>query len=335
MIGPKNIFLQKIFCANTFQVRDEIQKSDSKPVVQQTVTKEETKNIYLQPTSVKDDEKEESTKNAFKGVSFVGNSQNSNNNTNKFSEIFAPKNTQNTIKGNGTALFPKTTENSSTVAQNPFAPQNKPSNFGQSGAKPAEEKPVSIFAPKSGSNAPSIFNFNKPAGDNSKPAENKSVFQFSKFSNAANLQQSPGEKKPPAADDKELSVSVAQETLDEPNATLIFHAKAMLSMFYPAEKEWRQRGVGNFKVLIPDSMKGQKVVQFVLKRKPYNKLSINCIFSAEDKFVPINNNHPAMTSFVTVDDSDGTSAQRYFYVRFQNPETLEKFKKTVLDVTQG
>lgn len=336
------------------------------PVIQQgTASNEESSTVYQannssnlksnekvkNSVSQEDEVKKEESPNLFKDVTF----KNDSNKFTTFADIF---NVNKQKQDDSKVIAPLSTNNSS-LDEKPKS-EAKPNPFTLFGAFKAENNTKSIFGSLPSkeadqvSTAPqknpfSIFSANKSneSSSEAKDQSQKTVFQFNRFTSSTFNSESqtagsegnnPGKDASNESNKKDSSetpgdrVKVAEDPIEEPNCRLLFHKKAKLFKFYPSHNQWRTRGDGLFKVLVPNDMEGKKTVRFVLRRKPIMQISCNCLFTAENEFVAMK--RADMTSFVVLDYSDSDKGEQVYYsIRFASVEDLEEFKKSVTDIT--
>ncbi|MEN2498987.1 MAG: Ran-binding domain [Marteilia pararefringens] len=221
--------------------------------------------------------------------------------------------------------------------------QNTPSFanlFGNKTGEASSKDIKSIFQQPPG--GASIFSSNSTNKNETKPnEETKTTFQFNRFANSksdnnAEPNQDPSADKKDTIKqiDTETLPEIEREKLEETIGDVIFHSKAKLFRFNPDHVEWKQKGTGVFKVVVPHDKKGQGIVQFMLRREPMMMLSINC-FITKDTSLDDLGKSALMTQFVASDYSTGECVDSLFSVKLPTKEIVKTFRETVRNVTNN
>lgn len=115
----------------------------------------------------------------------------------------------------------------------------------------------------------------------------------------------------------------------EEDENIIFCNRAKLLRFDSDTKEWKERGIGEMKVLVnkDDPTKGR----LIMRREQVLKLCCNMSITKDIKFVKMNSN---ALSFAGQDFSDGEMKTEKLAIKFKTPELIKLFQDAVSDVQE-
>lgn len=116
----------------------------------------------------------------------------------------------------------------------------------------------------------------------------------------------------------------------EEDENVMFSNRAKLLRFDTTAKEWKERGIGEMKVLVNknDSTKAR----LLMRREQVLKLCCNLPITKELKFVKMNSN---AVSFGGQDFSEGEMRTEKLAIKFKTPELVKSFQDAVLDVQKN
>ncbi|XP_050526861.1 uncharacterized protein LOC126897368 isoform X2 [Daktulosphaira vitifoliae] len=117
---------------------------------------------------------------------------------------------------------------------------------------------------------------------------------------------------------KKIDVVTGEERLD-----VFFDDRAKLLRFDPSSKEWKERGVGQIKILYNSE---HDYYQILMRRENIFKICCNQRLTADLNLKPIKSCDKAM-SWIGQDFSDGESKKELFAIKFKTINQLNKFKK--------
>ena len=113
----------------------------------------------------------------------------------------------------------------------------------------------------------------------------------------------------------------------EEREDLLFSHRAKLFRFVSLNKVWKERGVGEFKILRnPETGK----VRFLMRREQVLKICCNHHLSPSMDFKPLSSSDTAWT-WTAPDFSEGEIVNELLAVRFKTPELAQQWKKIVED----
>lgn len=115
----------------------------------------------------------------------------------------------------------------------------------------------------------------------------------------------------------------------EEEENIIFCNRAKLLRFDSDTKEWKERGIGEMKVLVKkdDSTKGR----LLMRREQVLKLCCNMSITKDIKFVKMSSN---ALSFAGQDFSDGEMKTEKLAIKFKTPELIKSFQNAVSNVQE-
>lgn len=113
----------------------------------------------------------------------------------------------------------------------------------------------------------------------------------------------------------------------EESETVLFEHRAKLLRYVKELKEWKERGIGNVKVMVCNDDPNK--VRLLMRREQVFKLCCNQLLSKETKF----NEMPKMKaalSWYGKDFSENVLQDELFIIRFKLPETCKQFHDVIL-----
>ncbi|XP_070509299.1 E3 SUMO-protein ligase RanBP2 [Chironomus tepperi] len=115
----------------------------------------------------------------------------------------------------------------------------------------------------------------------------------------------------------------------EEDERVLFYNRAKLLRFDSNNKEWKERGIGEMKVLVKkdDPSKGR----LLMRREQVFKLCCNMPITNEMKFSKMNSN---ALSFAGQDFSDGEMKAEKLAIKFKTPELIKSFQIAVSNVQE-
>jgi E3 SUMO-protein ligase RanBP2 len=116
----------------------------------------------------------------------------------------------------------------------------------------------------------------------------------------------------------------------EEDENVIFCNRAKLLRFDSSTKEWKERGIGEMKVLVKrdDPTKGR----LLMRREQVLKLCCNMSITKEMKFTKMNSN---ALSFAGQDFSDGEMKAEKLAIKFKTPDLIKSFQNAVSNVQEN
>ena len=113
----------------------------------------------------------------------------------------------------------------------------------------------------------------------------------------------------------------------EEDEEVLFTNRAKLFRFVAETKEWKERGIGDFKVL---KNKQTGKVRFLMRREQVLKICCNHFLCKEMDFKPLSSSDKAW-QWSAVDFSEGEVVNELFAVRFKTADLANNWKKVVDD----
>ena len=107
----------------------------------------------------------------------------------------------------------------------------------------------------------------------------------------------------------------------------MFTNRAKLFRFVAETKEWKERGIGDFKIL---KNKQTGKVRFLMRREQVLKICCNHFLSKEMDFKPVSSSDKAW-QWSAPDFSEGEVVNELLAVRFKTAELANDWKKVVDD----
>merc|ERR1739838_30581 len=107
---------------------------------------------------------------------------------------------------------------------------------------------------------------------------------------------------------------------------VVFKERAKLFRFDQQTSQWKERGIGDFKILFNPSY---KIYRIVMRREQVLKVCANHIITPSMKLLP---NGEKAWMYVAGDRSEGELVIEKLTVRFKNPEIAMQFKDAMDDV---
>ncbi|GAB0100417.1 hypothetical protein DMENIID0001_164570 [Sergentomyia squamirostris] len=113
----------------------------------------------------------------------------------------------------------------------------------------------------------------------------------------------------------------------EENDTVLFEHRAKLLRFDKGEKEWKERGLGNMKVLVNND--DPTKVRLLMRREQVLKLCCNQLITLETKFSKMPNTETAL-SWYGQDYSENEVKTEMFAIRFKTADICHSFHEAIL-----
>ncbi|KAK6642589.1 hypothetical protein RUM43_004091 [Polyplax serrata] len=121
----------------------------------------------------------------------------------------------------------------------------------------------------------------------------------------------------------------------EENDDVLFDERAKLLRFATSTKEWKERGIGNIKLLLN---KESQRVRLIMRREVVLKVCCNHYLDEKMEFVPMTKSDRAV-SWYAQDYSEGDLKPELFALKFKSPEKANEFlevvKKTQAKIKNG
>ncbi|CAG9803980.1 unnamed protein product [Chironomus riparius] len=116
----------------------------------------------------------------------------------------------------------------------------------------------------------------------------------------------------------------------EEDENVLFCNRAKLLRFDSSTKEWKERGIGDMKVLVKkdDPTKGR----LLMRREQVLKLCCNMSITKEMKFTKMNSN---ALSFAGQDFSDGEMKAEKLAIKFKTPELIKSFQNAISNLQEN
>ncbi|EDW81043.2 uncharacterized protein Dwil_GK11229 [Drosophila willistoni] len=108
----------------------------------------------------------------------------------------------------------------------------------------------------------------------------------------------------------------------EENESILFEHRAKLLRFDRESNEWKERGLGNIKLL--QSKLNPQQIRLVMRREQIHKLCCNQRLLAETKFSYLKNSQTALT-WAAKDYSEGEMTSELLCIRFKTADTCKAF----------
>ncbi|VVC95424.1 unnamed protein product [Leptidea sinapis] len=116
-------------------------------------------------------------------------------------------------------------------------------------------------------------------------------------------------------------------TTGEEDEEKIFGERCKLFRFDETTREWKERGVGEMKILYHTE---RKTYRLLLRREQVHKAVLNMLIIMDFELLPMKNSDRAWT-WAGVNYADSSGEQEMLAVRFKSVELANKFRDTVLD----
>ncbi|XP_059621174.1 E3 SUMO-protein ligase RanBP2 [Phlebotomus argentipes] len=113
----------------------------------------------------------------------------------------------------------------------------------------------------------------------------------------------------------------------EEDETVLFEHRAKLLRFDKELKEWKERGIGNIKILVQKSDASK--VRLLMRREQVLKLCCNQLITEDTKFTPMPNTETALTWYAQ-DYADNEMKTDLFAIRFKTSDICKDFHSAVL-----
>lgn len=117
----------------------------------------------------------------------------------------------------------------------------------------------------------------------------------------------------------------------EEDEVALFEHRAKLLRFVKESKEWKDRGIGNMKVLV--SKTDPNKVRLLMRREQVLKLCCNQMLAKDTKFVQLPNTDTAL-SWYGQDYSENELQVEMLAVRFKTAEICQRFHQAILDAQE-
>lgn len=118
----------------------------------------------------------------------------------------------------------------------------------------------------------------------------------------------------------------------EENEEILFEHRAKLLRYVRDSKEWKERGIGNMKVLVNKSDANQ--VRLLMRREQVFKLCCNQMLSKDTNFKKLQNSEVAM-SWYGQDYSENELQIELLAIRFKTAEICKQFHDAILKAQGG
>lgn len=118
----------------------------------------------------------------------------------------------------------------------------------------------------------------------------------------------------------------------EEDELVVFEHRAKLLRFVKESKEWKDRGIGNMKVLVSKSDPNK--VRLLMRREQVLKLCCNQMITKDTKFNKLPNSETAL-SWYGQDYSENELQLEMLAVRFKTAETCQRFHQAILDAQKN
>lgn len=118
----------------------------------------------------------------------------------------------------------------------------------------------------------------------------------------------------------------------EEDELVVFEHRAKLLRFVKESKEWKDRGLGNMKVLVSKSNPNK--VRLLMRREQVLKLCCNQMITKDTKFNKLANLDTAL-SWCGQDYSENELQTETLAVRFKTAETCQRFHQAILDAQKN
>uniref|UniRef100_A0A8C2BYN4 E3 SUMO-protein ligase RanBP2 n=1 Tax=Cyprinus carpio TaxID=7962 RepID=A0A8C2BYN4_CYPCA len=126
---------------------------------------------------------------------------------------------------------------------------------------------------------------------------------------------------------KEISLPEVEVRSGEEDEEILFKERAKLYRWDRELNQWKERGVGDIKILFHPVKKSYRVL---MRRERVLKVCANHIISQSIKLKPMKTS-PNVLVWTTTDYSDGDGKVEQLAVKFKTPELVESFKQTFTD----
>ncbi|XP_068155245.1 E3 SUMO-protein ligase RanBP2 [Drosophila tropicalis] len=113
----------------------------------------------------------------------------------------------------------------------------------------------------------------------------------------------------------------------EENESILFEHRAKLLRYDRESNEWKERGLGNIKLL--QSKLNPQQIRLVMRREQIHKLCCNQRLSAETKFNYLKNSQTALT-WAAKDYSEGEMTSELLCIRFKTADTCKAFLDEII-----
>ncbi|CAG2161801.1 unnamed protein product [Oppiella nova] len=107
----------------------------------------------------------------------------------------------------------------------------------------------------------------------------------------------------------------------------LYCQRAKLYRFDPTLKEWKERGIGDFKIL---KHKSKNRYRMILRRDQILKIACNHYITPAVTLNPMNTSETAICWYA-IDYSDGSPAKQQFALKLKNKDLLKEFIKLFED----
>lgn len=118
----------------------------------------------------------------------------------------------------------------------------------------------------------------------------------------------------------------------EENETVLFEHRAKLLRYVKESKEWKERGIGNMKVLV--NKDDPNKVRLLMRREQVLKLCCNQLLAKDTKFNMLPKSNNAMSWFGQ-DYSENELQVEMFAIRFKTAEICTRFHNAILEAQKN
>jgi len=116
--------------------------------------------------------------------------------------------------------------------------------------------------------------------------------------------------------------NLVEITTGEEEEEVVYCQRAKLFRFDKPAKQWKERGVGDLKIL---KHRTKQRFRIVLRREQVHKIACNHYLTKEMKLTPMNNSETAVCWFA-MDFAEEEPAEEQFAAKFKSAELLKEFR---------
>ena len=125
---------------------------------------------------------------------------------------------------------------------------------------------------------------------------------------------------------------IIERKTGEEEETVIYSHRAKLFRYDTDAKQWKERGVGDIKILLHNETKKYRVV---MRREQIHKLCANHYITADMELKENAGSDRSWVWSVNADFADGVAKSELFAVRFKNREDAAKFREMFIECQQS
>ena len=125
---------------------------------------------------------------------------------------------------------------------------------------------------------------------------------------------------------------IIERKTGEEEETVIYSHRAKLFRYDTDAKQWKERGVGDIKILLHNETKKYRVV---MRREQIHKLCANHYITADMELKENTGSDRSWVWSVNADFADGVAKSELFAVRFKNREDAAKFREMFIECQQN